>query len=564
MTEKELSEYIKALYPKEDEGCDWKAFTNLKNAMSSKPGEDVESYVSAIANMKGGHLVIGVKDKTLDIVGIQNFHDYTVDNIRPRLAGRCAHLNSEKLKVESFKTDDTGKTVWVIHISQHEARLPVYAHGKPWQRLGDSLVPMRPERLSAILGEPIDLADWSAAIVEKATIADLDEAALATAKEKFKERNAAKAWWTEIDGWGWPAFLDKAKLTVNGKLTRAALLLVGKASAAHHLSPHPAQITWKLATEEQAYEHFGPPFILTTTDLLRRIRNVPQKLFPTSQLLPVEIQKYETRSILEGVHNCIAHQDYEQQERILVTEIADRLIFENAGSFYEGKAEDYFSGRRIARRYRNTWLAHAMVEVSMIDTVGYGIHKMTESQRNRYLPLPDFRRSTDSHTVLEVLGRPIDEKYSQLLLERRDLDIETVILLDRVQKNLPISDAAATKLRREGLAEGRKPNFRVSAAIASATDTEVSYTRAKGATKDQISHFITEHIKEFDGVTRPKLEELVFPLLPIGLTDKQKSDRVKNLLSDMRRKGLIWPDRAGPGAIWHIGDGAPTSRTSRD
>jgi ATP-dependent DNA helicase RecG len=55
------------------------------------------------------------------------------------------------LKVEAFKADDTGKIVWIIHIPQHEPRLPVYAHGKPWQRLGDSLVPMRQERLTAIL-----------------------------------------------------------------------------------------------------------------------------------------------------------------------------------------------------------------------------------------------------------------------------------------------------------------------------------------------------------------------------------------------------------------------------
>jgi ATP-dependent DNA helicase RecG len=250
VTEKELREHLKALYPKEDEGCDWKAFTNLKNAMSSKPGEDVESYVSAIANMKGGHLVVGVKDKTLDIVGIQNFHNYTVENIRPRLAGRCAHLNSEKLRVEPFKADDTGKVVWVIHIPQHEPRLPVYAHGKPWQRLGDSLVPMRPERLNAILGEPIEFEDWSVAIVEKAAIADLDETALTTARGKFKERNSAKEWHVEIDSWDWSTFLDKAKLTVNGRITRACLLLLGKRTVAHHLSPHPAQITWKLDAEE--------------------------------------------------------------------------------------------------------------------------------------------------------------------------------------------------------------------------------------------------------------------------------------------------------------------------
>lgn len=42
---------------------------NLKNSFAGDEKNDVISYVSAIANMKGGHLVIGVQDKTLAIVG---------------------------------------------------------------------------------------------------------------------------------------------------------------------------------------------------------------------------------------------------------------------------------------------------------------------------------------------------------------------------------------------------------------------------------------------------------------------------------------------------------------
>ena len=289
MDEKTLREHLKSLYPKEDEACDWKEFKNLKNAMGSHKGEDIESYVSAIANMDGGHLVIGVKDKTLDIVGIRDFGDHTLDNIRPRLAGRCAHLNSEKLKVEEFITDDTQKIVWVIHIPRHEPRCPVNAHGHPWQRLGDSLIQMRTERLHAILSEPLGHDDWSAGVVERASIEDLDEDALALGRQKFKEKNSAAPWSSEIDKWDLPTFLDKAKVTAGGTITRTALLLFGKKGAAHFLSPHPCEITWKLDGEEKAYEHFGLPFILTTTEVLRRVRNLPQKLFPTNQLLAVEI-----------------------------------------------------------------------------------------------------------------------------------------------------------------------------------------------------------------------------------------------------------------------------------
>lgn len=222
--------------------------------------------------------------------------------------------------------------------------MPVYAHGHPWQRVGDSLVRMRPERLRAILSEPLIGADWSAVIVHDATLADLDDAAISKAREKFKARNATSQWAADIDDWDTETFLDKSRLSANGKITRTTLLLVGKPTAVHFLPPHPARITWSLETEERAYEHFAPPFMLTTTDLLGRIRNLPQKLFPSNSLLPAEILKYDTRVILEALHNCIAHQDYEKCERVVVTEKADRLIFENAGAFFEGSAEDYFKG----------------------------------------------------------------------------------------------------------------------------------------------------------------------------------------------------------------------------
>ena len=69
MLELELQQYLRREYPKENARCEWKEFKNLKNSFCGDEKDDVVSYVSAIANMEGGHLVIGVKDKTLEIVG---------------------------------------------------------------------------------------------------------------------------------------------------------------------------------------------------------------------------------------------------------------------------------------------------------------------------------------------------------------------------------------------------------------------------------------------------------------------------------------------------------------
>jgi len=535
VNEASLQQYLLEHFPKENAACEWKEFKNLRHALMGAEGKDVISYLSAIANMEGGHLVIGVEDATLRIVGIQDFNNQTVDNVRQRLLERCRALDSEGFRVEPFTTDDTGKTVWVFHIPKHRPRMPVYAHDKAWQRLDDSLVEMRQERLEAILHEVLDASDWSAQIVEGATLNDLDPAALALAREKFAEKHRSTVFAQDIAGWDVATFLDKAKLTIQGGVTRTALLLLGKPEASHFL-PALAQITWKLVGEEQAYEHFGPPFLLSTTQVLHRIRNIGYKLFPQNQLLATEVSKYDTRVILEALHNCIAHQDYQMRSRVLVTERVDRLVFENAGGFFEGKPEDYFSGEVTPSRYRNPWLAQAMVSLSMIDTMGFGISTMTQSQRKRYFPLPDYSKSTPDKVVLEIYGHVIDENYTRLLLERQDLPLNTVMLLDRVQKKQAITDDAASLLRKQGLIEGRKPNYYPAAQVAKTTGNKDDYIRNRAFDDAYYKDLIIGFLKKYGSASREELLRLILDKLSDALDEKQKLNKFRNLLHAMSKR----------------------------
>ncbi len=90
--------------------------------------------------MEGGHLVIGVHDKTLDIVGTDTYN-YDRQKAILRLTERCVNLSTEGLDIDEFVTDDTNRKVWVIHIPKHLPKRPVFAHNKAWQRIEDSLRP---------------------------------------------------------------------------------------------------------------------------------------------------------------------------------------------------------------------------------------------------------------------------------------------------------------------------------------------------------------------------------------------------------------------------------------
>ena len=63
----------------------------MKNDFNGKEKNDIISYVSGIANMDGGNLVIGVVDQTLEIVGTDTYN-YDTDVAKLRIKDQCANV----------------------------------------------------------------------------------------------------------------------------------------------------------------------------------------------------------------------------------------------------------------------------------------------------------------------------------------------------------------------------------------------------------------------------------------------------------------------------------------
>lgn len=451
MTELELQIYLKENFPQENEKCEWKEFKNLKHSVSGSDGDDIISYVSAIANMKGGHLIVGVQDKSLNIIGIQDFHSYTPQNIKLKIITDCPNLSSEKFDVQEFKTIDTNKTIWVFHIPQHLYRLPVYAHKKCWQRINDSLVEITPSRLEAILTELRINEDWSAGIVEAATLDDLDAAAITKARFEFIKRNPKYK--EEEPGWTDAKFLDKAKLTIKGKITRTALILLGKEETEHFLGSA-VKIRWNLKTidnQDKDFEIFSIPFILSVDEVYKKIRNLKYRYLRDGTLFPDEVLRYDPFTIREPLNNAIAHQDYTKGARINVVEFEDdHLVFSNYGSFLPKSIEDVVLKDTPEEIYRNPFLVEAMKNLDMIETQGGGIRKIFNFQRLRFFPMPDYDFS-DGKFKVSITGKILNEDFARILIKNPELGLHDIILLDKVQKQKTIAEEEYNYLKRKNL-----------------------------------------------------------------------------------------------------------------
>ena len=553
MTELELQQYLLREYPQENARCEWKEFKNLKNSFCGDEKNDVISYVSAIANMDGGDLVIGVHDKTLEIVGTDTYN-YDKQKAILRLTERCVNLSTEDLYIDEFITDDTNRKVWVIHIPKHLPKRPVFAHNKAWQRIEDSLVEMTTERMSAILDEPIfSETDWSAQIVPDATIDDLDEVAIAKARMMFKKVHS-RIPEAEVNAWTVETFLSKCGIMKNGGITRAAIILLGKYESAFKLRPAVVQVTWTRRDEKQDvvdYEHFTVPFILTVDEILSKIENLTMREMPGGTLFPDTMKQYDDYTIREALHNCIAHQDYTMQQRINFVENPTYLYYSNAGSFIPGTLENALTNEEPQAYFRNECLCRAMVDFNMIDTVSRGIKKMFNEQWRRHFPMPDYEIDAKNRKVsVRIYGNEINKQYTNLLKTNDSLTLWDCISLDAVQKGRTIHEDVAQNLLNRGLIEGEAPNYTISLGIAKATNQLQGYTKQKGLDKEKMKQMILQYLKNAgtDGAKRDSIYEYIKDVMPQVKTHEQQLRLLGDILSALSVDKLIY----AKGRIWFL------------
>ena len=537
MTEQELFEIFNNLrYHYENE------VVEFKKAENNFDFDDLGKYFSALSNEANlrdkefAWLVFGVENKSREILGTTYKNSMTsLQKLKHDLGQHTTDRNTFR---DIFELKVEGKRVLMFQVPAAPRGIPISWKGHFYARRGESLTALDIAKYEEIRRQTSDF-DWSKQIVEGASIADLDEDAIKKAREGYKEHYPKQR--KAVDSWSDEVFLNKAKLTIDGRITNTAILLLGKPESVHYLN-HIGEIVWRLAGKDNVGQVFTIPFLLTTTEVMHQIRNYPFKIFPQNSFLPGEGMKYDNEMILEALHNCIAHQNYAENARIIVIERENELEFRNKGNFYDGTYEDYITGERVPNNYRNLFLAQAMANIKMIDTEGFGIHKMFVSQKERYLPMPDYDKSDSDTVVLTMPGNVIDENYSLLLLENSDISLSTAVLLDKVQKGKPISDEAIKMLRKEKLIEGRKPHLYVSKQIASATNKQIEYTLKKGFNDAECQEWIMKALNDHKVLSRKQINELLWNKLPIDYSDEQKMSKIKNLLYKMHKLDEIWLD----------------------
>lgn len=524
----------------------------FKEAKTNYDFSDLGRCFSALANeanlrrLPHAWLVFGVEDKKHNIVGTQfrknpRDMDHLKSEIAAQMSNRLTFIDIHVLTVDSQR-------VLMFEIPAAPQGNPIAFQGIYYGRDGSSLVPLNLEKLDRIRFQTFD---WSREIIAEASLDDLDPEAIALARKNYKTRNPNAA--AESDRWDDLTFLNKAKVTVKGKITRAALILLGKSESDNFFSPA-TKLRWLLKDSKGSDRDFHVetfPFLLAVDRIYAKIRNVKYRYYPTMEktLHPQEVDTYEPFVIREAIHNCIAHQDYMMGAYINVVEMEDQLIFSNRGSFLPGSAEKVALQNAPEEPYRNPFLAMAMYNLNLIETRGGGIRKMFECQRVRFFPLPEYELFPD-RVIATITGKVLDVDYAGILARNPHLGLEEIILLDKVQKKKTLTDDEAKHLRREKLIEGRKPNFYLAKNVAQKTEQQVEYSQLKGMDDQYYREFLLQAIQDHGSLSRKQINQLLFSKLPNVLSDQQKVAKITNILTWLREKQKIRCEGWSGKACW--------------
>jgi ATP-dependent DNA helicase RecG len=187
----------------------------------------------------------------------------------------------------------------VIFVIPATATEPITFKGEAYLRIGSNLTKLKdfPDYIRTIYNSQ---TDWSAEIIDEATIEDLDPKAIAKAREWYANKHEHLR--DEMETWDDVTFLNKAKITRKGKITNTALLLLGKSENEYMISPAVARIRWILKDStgsERDYAIESCPFVLAVNKIFEKIRNLKYRYMNPAllELVPDEIIRsfYHTR-----------------------------------------------------------------------------------------------------------------------------------------------------------------------------------------------------------------------------------------------------------------------------
>ena len=520
----------------------------FKEAKSRYSFDELAKYCCGLANEGGGVMVLGVTDKKpRRVVGTQAFRD--LQDTRMRLNDHF------RIRIDADEVHHPDGRVVVFRVPGRPVGTPIAYQGVFWQRIGGSLRAMTPEVLRRIFDEAIP--DFSAQVCPGADLASLNPEAIGRLRAMWRLKSGNDA----LDSLGDEQLLADAELSLDGGVTYAALILLGRERAlGKHLGQAEVVFEYRSSDTSIPYQdrrEYREGFFLydddlwTTINLRNEIQQYQEGLFRWN------IPTFGEAVIREGILNAISHREYRLPGSVFVREYPRKVEIESPGGFPPGITPDNILSCQYPRNRR---IAEVLAKCGLVERSGQGMDRMfADSISESKLP-PDFAGSDEFRVVVTLHGQVRDPLFLRFLEEvgaerRSQFGAEDLLVLDLVHREAPIPEHLRPRLARlvdlgvlEAKGRGRGTTYLLSRRFYTIAGRRGVYTRRRGLDRETNKALLLRHIED-NRAEGTRLRELS-DVLP-ALSRRQ----VQTLLHELRTEGRIHVVGRTRAARWYPGPG---------
>lgn len=492
-------------------------------------------YVVALCNEKGGRLVIGMHDdfphkvkgtqQAINAIGQLESDIYRDLGIRPDI-------------YELY--DEKQKRVLVIEVPSRPAGKVYKYEDVPLMRVGEELKPMDDKTYLSIIQE--QEPDFSEQYCLEATMDDLDENAIRVLKGKYarKQHNPS---FISISN---EQALSDLKLISNGKITNAAILLVGKESSIEQYFPQAKVFLEYRKTEAQVeYNNrkvFGQPFYILIDQLWNAINERNESIPVREGSYIFDIPYFNEMVIREIVNNAFAHRDYRKNSEIVIKLYPTKMEIINAGGFPQGVTLENLL--TVPSTPRNRLLSDVLSKTGIVERSGQGIDKIFLYTLAEGKPEPNYSFSDDFFVTAILYATIKDLGFAMFvqsiqneLADDEKLSVFEVLALCKVRdgEHKNIDKEIAIKLEHKNCIEKHgKTNaqfYTLPRRYYEMTGKEADYSMLVDWNVEQFLAVLSPYLTKYGKAKKADIVKIVGD----HITEKQ----LRSYLSQLRKEGII-------------------------
>lgn len=497
---------------------------------------ELPDYCAALANEGGGKLILGVREhkteKRFEVIGTSAF-DGTYNRLSSRL------LDSLGIRVDVEELLWEGQRVIIFHVPKRQQGQVIRSSGKyryP-MRVGESLAKMDDQTIRRIINEAE--LDFSAEIVPKLTLFDLDEHALLY----FRERWAKETERPDYRSLELSEMLTNLRLIKGKGITYAALILLGTEQAlADHLPDAEVIFEWRQIpgkTSHDLRKTWTKPAILALEEIWECV-NEKNFRFPFQEgLFQYDIWAFNEKPIREAILNAIAHRDYHLKGRsIFITASPKEFCIESPGGFPYGITVENILDEHM---WRNRLLADVLNRVGLVERSGQGLNDIFEATVRSGKGLPAIE-DIDGYKVNLFIPAQVQDiafvAYLEKVLNQKQvlLSLKEILTLEEIRSEETVSRPEyKEKLLKLGLIEQvgrtRGAKYVLSHNYYAEGSKRGHYTRLVGFTREEKKALILKHLEKNKEAQLSEFSQ-AFP--------EMKQQDISNLLQELKRSGEVF------------------------